>query len=119
MCYVTATLLVAITVGRALGLLYVQLSVKTYGLHMIETQNKDQLRGCLRVLCTLRDVLVTINGAWFFEGHRLDNRADWPHFQRCYSLGHMDEPRNLCNTCGPHSHSVLPIAIVPKAVSGP
>ena len=114
MCYTTAILLLAITLGRAFGLLYVQESVRAYGLHMIETQNKDQLRGCLRVLCTFTDVLVTINGAWFFEGHRLDNRPDWAHFQRCYSLGHMDVAGNLCSNCGSGLGPVLPVANVSK-----
>ena len=98
-----------------MGLGYVQASVKTHGLHIIETQSKDQLRGCLRVLCTLTDVLVTINGAWFFEGHRLDNRPDWAHFQRCYSLGHMDEPGHLCPNCGLNANLVLPVTNVSKA----
>ena len=117
MCYTTVALLMAITTGRLLGLAYVQVSVKTHGLHMIETQSKDQLRGCLRVLCTLTEVLVTINGAWFFEGHRLDNRPDWAHFQRCYSLGHMDrdDHKGLCDNCRPNANLGLPVANISKA----
>lgn len=117
MCYTAAVLLLAITVGRTAGLLYVQESARAYGLHMIETQNKDQLRGCLRILCTMSEVLVTINDAWFFEGHRLDNRPDWAHFQQCYSLGHMDEPGSTCSNCGSTSNPVLPVANTYKALT--
>ncbi|KAK5951604.1 hypothetical protein OHC33_007282 [Knufia fluminis] len=115
MCYSTAVLLVAITLGRGLGLFYVWHSAHSYGLHVIETQDQDQIRGCLRILCSMNEVLVYVNGSWFFEGHRLDVRPRWTAFQLCYNHGHMDSladnRRCTCDWASPASSpSLLPVS---------
>ena len=91
LCYVMAILLVAITLGRALGLWYVWQSAKLFGLHVIETQSARQIIGCLRILCSMKEVLVSVNGSWWFEGHRLDERAGWDEWSLSYEKGEFDE----------------------------
>lgn len=106
MCYTTTTLLVAVTLGRALGLYYVTLSSQSWGLHIIETQDPTETRGCLRILCSMDEVLVKVNGSWFFEGYRLDVRRGWHELQRCYNLGHLDDDPDRIGRCK-CSHSAL------------
>lgn len=92
MCYTTAILLVSITIGRALGLFYVTHSADVYSLHVIETQDQEQIRGCLRILCSMEETLIHVNGAWYFEGYRLDQRPGWQNLQRSYNQGEFDGP---------------------------
>ena len=90
-CYVMAVLLVTITAGRALGLWYVVRSAKLFGLHVIEAQSPRQIIGSLRILCSMKEVLVFVNDAWFFEGHRLDEREGWAEWKLDYEKGDFDE----------------------------
>ncbi len=94
LCYVMAVILVTISLGRALGLWYVVRSAKLFGLHVIETQSPRQIIGCLRILCSMQAVLVFVNSAWYFEGHRLDERQGWVEWKIAYERGEFDE--NLC-----------------------
>ena len=91
LCYVIAILLVTITLGRALGLWYVWQSARLFGLHVIETQSARQIIGCLRILCSMKEVLVAVNGSWWFEGHRLDERVGWDQWMLKYEQGSFDE----------------------------
>ena len=67
-------LLIFITAGRALGVVYVMLSSKVWGLHVVHCDDHDDLRGCLRILCSMTGVLVQVNGASYFGGYKLDGR---------------------------------------------
>jgi hypothetical protein len=67
MSYTLALLLVTITIGRGLGLLYVVHSAKIWGLHVIETEEAREIEGCLRILCSVPEVLVYVNGSWVSE----------------------------------------------------
>ena len=98
LCYVMAILLVTITLGRGLGLWYVWRSARLFGLHVIETESARQIIGCLRILCSTKEVLVTVNGSWWFEGHRLDERLGWGDWKLRYEKGEFDED---CNTTSP------------------
>lgn len=92
MIYTLALLLVAITFGRGLGLAYVCHSAKVWGLHVIETDTAREVLGCLRILCSTTEVLVNVNGAWYFEGNRLDVRKDWAKVKLRYDKGDFDGP---------------------------
>jgi hypothetical protein len=65
-------LLLFVSVGRAVGIAYVAYSGKVWGLHVINCNESDEIRGCLRILCSMENVLVTVNGAHYFDGYRLD-----------------------------------------------
>jgi hypothetical protein len=95
LCYVMAVILVTISLGRALGLWYVVRSAKLFGLHVIETQSPRQIIGCLRILCSMKGLLVFVNSAWYFEGHRLDEREGWAEWKIAYERGEFDE--DLCS----------------------
>ncbi|KZF23248.1 hypothetical protein L228DRAFT_281988 [Xylona heveae TC161] len=90
--YSMVVLLVAVTIGRALGIWYVWRSAKEFGLHVIECESTMQIRGCLRILCSMKDVLVYVNGAWFFEGYRVDIAEGWLEWEREYNRGTYDYP---------------------------
>ena len=100
LCYVMAILLVTMTLGRGLGLWYVWRSARLFGLHVIETESARQIIGCLRILCSMKEVLVKVNGSWWFEGHRLDERVGWDDWRLRYENGEFDED---CNTTSPNS----------------
>jgi hypothetical protein len=70
MSYTLALLLVTITIGRGLGLLYVVHSAKIWGLHVIETEEAREIEGCLRILCSVPEVLVYVNGSWVSSTHQ-------------------------------------------------
>lgn len=103
LCYVMAILLVTITLGRSLGLWYVWSSARLFGLHVIETESARQIIGCLRILCSMKEVLVTFNGSWWFEGHRLDERLRWDDWRLRYEKGEFDEDYNATPPNSPGS----------------
>ena len=109
MIYTLALLLVAITFGRGLGLAYVCHSAKVWGLHVIETDTAREIVGCLRILCSTTEVLVHVNGAWYFEGHRLDVRRDWTALKLRYDKGDFDgSPVPAANTVSNTAQTAAP-----------
>ncbi|KAL0261567.1 hypothetical protein SLS55_002997 [Diplodia seriata] len=89
--YTIALLLVFVTGGRLLSLLYIWQSAKTLGLHVIECQTNAQISGSLRILCSMTGVLVVVNGAYYYEGHRLDERQGWNAWREKYDRGDYDK----------------------------
>jgi hypothetical protein len=65
-------LLLFVSIGRAVGIAYVAYSGKVWGLHVINCDDSDEIRGCLRILCSMEGVLVTVNGSHYYDGYRLD-----------------------------------------------
>ncbi|KAI9820522.1 MAG: hypothetical protein M1832_003713 [Thelocarpon impressellum] len=61
-------LLVTATAGRLLGLLYVRWSARAYGLSVIECYDKQEIRGVMRLLASMPDVMVEMNGALYVWG---------------------------------------------------
>lgn len=89
-------LLVFITLGRALALIYVYLSAQTWGLHVINCDESDEVRGCMRIICSMQEVLVICNGAYYFNGHRLDFIGeDFKRWKEQYDRGEFDEEDSL------------------------
>lgn len=105
MCYVMAVLLVTITLGRALALWYVYRSAKLFGLHVIETQSPRHIIGCLRIICAMKDVLVLVNGAWYFEGYLLNEIPEWTQWRKMYEGGDFDEDHQQSKTLPLHRKS--------------
>ncbi|KAK2762617.1 hypothetical protein FQN54_000790 [Arachnomyces sp. PD_36] len=86
-----ALLLVFITVGRALGFIYVWVSSQVWGLTVVNCDSVDEIRGVLRIIASMEGVLVKVNGATFFEGYRMDNREGFDGFIELYERGEFDE----------------------------
>lgn len=61
-------LLVFVTLGRALGLFYVWLSSQVWGLTVVNCDDVDEIRGVLRIVCSMEGVLVCVDGAAYFGG---------------------------------------------------
>lgn len=83
-------LLIFTTLGRALGLVYVWLSSRIWGLTVVKCESVEELRGVSRILCSMEDVLVVVNGATYFGGHRMDGRRGFDDFLRRYEQGEFD-----------------------------
>jgi hypothetical protein len=73
-------LLVFVTVGRALGLIYVWLSSNLWGLTGVNCDSVDKIRGVLRIVCSMKGILVCINGATYYEGCRIDKAEYFDDF---------------------------------------
>ncbi|KAF1997733.1 hypothetical protein P154DRAFT_605196 [Amniculicola lignicola CBS 123094] len=86
-----ALLLVFITLGRALAIFYVWLSARTWGLHSINCDEQEDILGCLRIVCSMQGVLVTVNGAHYYDGHRLDYDPEFRDWRKKYTTGAYDE----------------------------
>jgi hypothetical protein len=84
-------LLLFITIGRALALIYVWLSAQVWSLHVINCDEADEINGCLRIVCSMEDVLVVVNGAHYFHGHRLDYLDAFRKWSTEYNSGAYDE----------------------------
>jgi hypothetical protein len=93
-----AFLLLFITAGRVVGILYVSYSAKVWGLHVVDCNVPEEISGCLRILCSMEKVLVTVNGANYFEGYRLDflgkNFREWT---LAYERGDFDDGEEEIN----------------------
>lgn len=89
--FALALLLIFVTVGRALGLIYVWFSSKVWGLTVVNCDSVDEIRGVLSILCSMRGVLVVVNGATYFEGHRMDGRKEFEDFIERYEGGKFDD----------------------------
>jgi hypothetical protein len=99
-----AFLLIFITAGRIVGILYVSYSAKVWGLHVVDCNVPEEISGCIRILCSMEKVLVTINGANYFEGYRLDflgkSFADWT---LAYERGEFDDGEEDFNNDSPRT----------------
>lgn len=89
--YSVSYLLVAVSVARALGLIYIKWSVRSAGLHVIECESVEEIYGSLRVICSMKRLLVRVNGAWYFEGKRLDNNPEYWEWELQSERGEFDE----------------------------
>ncbi|CAO2650069.1 Nn.00g013610.m01.CDS01 [Neocucurbitaria sp. VM-36] len=84
-------LLVFVTLGRALGLIYVWLSSQVWGLTVVKCDSVDEIRGVLRIVCSMEGVLVCVNGATYYGGYRMDGRERYEEFVEQYERGTFDE----------------------------
>jgi hypothetical protein len=91
--YSVAYLLLAVSAARGLGLVYIKWSVRAAGLHLVECESVDEIYGALRVLCSMRCLLVRVNGAWFFEGKRLDSCAAFWEWELRSERGEFDDEK--------------------------
>ncbi|KAF2843410.1 hypothetical protein M501DRAFT_985525 [Patellaria atrata CBS 101060] len=83
-------LLLFITVGRALAFIYVWISAQTWGLHVINCDESDEILGCLRIVCSMEDVLVIVNGAHYYNGYRLNFLPEFSQWRLHYAAGKFD-----------------------------
>lgn len=83
-------ILLFITLDRALAIMYVWLSARTWGLHAINCDEQEEILGCLRIVCSMRGVLVTVNGAHYFDGYRLDYERGFAQWRARYAAGMFD-----------------------------
>jgi hypothetical protein len=70
--YLVAYLFIAVSVARGLGLAYIKWSVRSTGPQVTECEAVDEIYASLRILCSMRHLLVRVNRAWYFEGKRMD-----------------------------------------------
>lgn len=85
-------LLVFVTVGRALGLIYVWLSSNIWGLTVVNCDSVDEIRGVLRIVCSMEGVMVCVNGATYYEGYRIDKAGKhYDDFLEKYERGDLDD----------------------------
>lgn len=89
--YALILLLVFITLGRTLGPVYVWLSSKAWALTVIHCDDVDEIRGVLRIVCSMEDVLVRVNRATYFSGYRMDGRQGFEEFLEKYESGEYDQ----------------------------
>jgi hypothetical protein len=93
-----ALLLLFITAGRVVGILYVSYSAKVWGLHVVDCNVPEEISGCIRILCSMEKVLVTVNGANYFEGYRLDFLGnDFRDWTLAYERGDFDDGEDEIN----------------------
>lgn len=101
-------LLVFVTLGRALGLIYVWLSSQVWGLSVVNCDSVDEIRGVLRIVCSIEGVLVHVNGATYYEGFRMDGREQFEEFIDDYERGNFDEKDVFGSEQKPEIVSVQP-----------
>jgi len=102
-------LLIFVSVGRALAVLYVWFSGRIWGLHVINCDEEEEILGCMRILCSMQDVLVTVNGAHYFDGVRLDFVGEeFRTWKMRYVKGEYDEE------LPPEEGGELPAPVVSK-----
>ena len=91
--YSVAYLLIAVSVARGLGLAYIKWSVRSAGLHLVECESVEEIYGSLRVLCSMRHLLVRVNGAWYFEGKRMDTTPAFWDWELRSERGEFDDEK--------------------------
>lgn len=99
--YSVAYLLLAVSAARGLGLLYIRWSVRSAALHVVECESVDEIYGSLRVLCSMKRLLMRVNGAWYFEGKRLEAMSEFWEWQLRSERGEFDgekKPPNSSST---------------------
>ncbi|KAI9852047.1 MAG: hypothetical protein M1838_002016 [Thelocarpon superellum] len=99
-------LLVVVTAGRMLGLLYIRWSAHAYGFTMIECYDHDEIRGVMRLLASMPDVMVQINGAQYLWGTRVDGNKEFRRWLVAVERGEFDDDLRL----GGHKEPVQPNA---------
>lgn len=105
--YSVAYLLVAVSVARGLGLLYIRWSVRSAGLHVVECESVEEIYGSLRALCSMKHLLVRVNGAWYFEGTRMDRSPDYWDWELRSERGEFDDEKKSFKVLGvPRASSV-------------
>lgn len=91
--YSVAYLLIAVSVARGLGLAYIKWSVRSAGLHLVECESVEEIYGSLRVLCSMKHLLVRVNGAWYFEGKRMDTTPAFWDWELRSERGEFDDEK--------------------------
>ncbi len=91
--YSVAYLLISVSVARGLGLVYIKWSVRSAGLHLVECESTEEIYGSLRVLCSMKQLLVRVNGAWYFEGKRMDTTTAFREWQLSSERGEFDDEK--------------------------
>jgi len=84
-------LLVVVTMGRILGLVYIQWCSQAFGFTVIECYHQDEVRGVLRLLASMPDVLIEINGAQYLWGTRMDGHREFRRWLVSVEEGRFDE----------------------------
>ncbi|OCK85475.1 hypothetical protein K432DRAFT_377598 [Lepidopterella palustris CBS 459.81] len=85
------TTLTAVSLGRALGIVYVKWSEAANGFSVIECQDVMEVRGVLRVLAALNDdVMVEVNQAYYVQGRRIDRHPDFKKWLEDCERGDYD-----------------------------
>ncbi|KAF2739839.1 hypothetical protein EJ04DRAFT_604311 [Polyplosphaeria fusca] len=84
-------LLIFVTLGRALEFFYVWLSSRVWGLTVVDCDHVAEIRGVLRVVCSMKGVLVKVNGARYFGGCRMDGRERFEGWVEKCEKGEFDE----------------------------
>jgi hypothetical protein len=92
--YSVAYLLIAVSVARGLGLAYIKWSVRSAGLHVIECESVEEIYGSLRVLCSMKHLLARVNGAWYFEGKRMDGSPEYWDWELRSERGEFDDEKS-------------------------
>jgi hypothetical protein len=64
-------ILVVVTMGRTLGLGYIRWSSQAFGFTLVECYDQNEVRRVLRLLASMPEVLVEINGAQYLWGTRV------------------------------------------------
>ncbi len=90
--YAMLLLLIFVTAGRAIGLIYVFISAHVWGLHVVNCDERDEIRGVLRILCSMTGVLVQVNGASYCDGYRLNDMPAFSEWRAHYEDGEFDGP---------------------------
>lgn len=97
-------LLVVVTIGRMLGLIYIQWCSHALGFTKIECYHQDEVRGVLRLLASMPDVLIEINGAQYLWGVRMDGHKGFRRWLVSVEEGRLDETETRVKTKGNQTH---------------
>ena len=93
MIYLVTTLVV-VSIGRALGIVYVKWSEATNGFSVIECAEVAEVRGVLRILASLNEeVMVEVNQAYYVQGRRIDRHPDFKKWLEDCERGDYDVVR--------------------------
>lgn len=84
-------LLVVVTMGRMLGLIHIQWCSRAFGFTVIECYHQDEVRGVLRLLASMPDVLIEINGAQYLWGTRVDGHQEFRRWLVSAEEGQVDQ----------------------------
>ena len=96
------TLLIVVTFGRMLGLLYIRWSAYAFGFTVIECYSKREIRGVLRILASMPAVMVEVNGAQYLWGARVDGDKEFRRWLVAVEKGTYDDEATLSSTAIPH-----------------
>ena len=97
-------LLLLVTFGRLLGLLYVRWSAHAYGFTMIECNDHTEIRGVTRLLASMPDVMVEVSGAQYIWGTRVDGNKEFRRWLVEVEKGNFDEPADTLSRSKRRDH---------------